>query len=807
MSRTSPDMGMTLPQPLHMYELLAPLPGQGAEADVYRVRDLAGRDRVVKLYRWGFGAQREVWRKLHLLQHSALMPILKKGTIQGGRDEGRDYEVMPYLSGGTVGGLLRGGPLRSAFVVGLVNQLAGGINALHAAGIVHRDLKPANLLLEADRRHVVIADFGISRDQSLVQGTTSRTPAYAPPEVYDRTVTHAWDWWSLGMIVRQLVTGAPPFAGMSEGEIHRALLERDIDLRQMPDGPLRALCRGLLIRDPAKRWGAQQVLTWLDGESRERGPAPQADPAAASTRVDPKPPAASGPGKQSAGKAAPVKATPVKAAPVKEAPPKAGPAQVPASKAFSFAGEVHRTAAELARTLRECGTDPAKKLFGAPEPNENQRRRLKELRSWTEQLPRTADRTDMNAVYSRLLGNAPPEMKALHLLRWLEPSGHAAYRGRALTPAHLAQTCAASVRGGSPEADKLVADLIGQQMVQVLEGFAPLRRLKGVQAAHAELVKQWRVSVGRRATVPDELRDPTAPAVRAGLLLALMPWPEASKKLEELKAELSLPAGADVEWFNGLIKDLGGKGSAGEQAVRAVCTKYAVREVRQREAKKQAAAKQKQEQTAVKQKPKQKPAVPAQKPAAPKQKPAKHKQSGTTVRAPAAAKPPLPRTQRREALRRAGEWTMVWTALWAALAWLGWGWFNAHISVLLTVQILALMLVPLGVRLRTAGGLGSAYRPPLHQPLRWLHEPRKSPWRPGNRLQFAVGFVACSGALIRGAAYYEAKGTQDPFVVADVILWVAALIWLFSRDRKHLRTWDSRHPMWRPQPRRRGHKH
>ncbi|WP_055493161.1 protein kinase [Streptomyces sp. TP-A0356] len=824
---------MTLPQPLHRYELLGPLPGQGAEADVYRVRDSAGRERVVKLYRWGFGAQREVWRKLHLLNHSALMPILDKGTTP----EGRDYEVMPYLSGGTVAGLLRGGPLRSTDVIGLVNQLAGGINGLHAAGIVHRDLKPENLLLEADRRHVVIADFGISRDHSRVNGTASMTPGYAPPEGYRGVVTPAWDWWSLGMIVRQLVTGAPPFAGMTFEEVQRSLLERDIDLGQMPEGPLRALCRGLLTRDPAKRWGARQVLTWLDGQGRGWGAAPGAHPGAAATRVDAKQPAApadvrkptagkestakAAPAKESSAKAAPAKESSAKAAPAKESTAKAAPAKestakagsggaakapanesaakagpggaakAPANKAFAFAGKVHRTGGELAQTLRECGTDPLRKLFGAAEPAETQRRRLRELRAWMEQLPPAPGRLDIVTLFARLVGNGPPDLKALYLLRWLDPSGGAVHRGRDMSLPVLVQACAATVKGGDPEAEALVADLVDQKVLAVLAGFTALRRLNGVQEAHAELVREWRASMDRRPTVPAELRDPKAPAVRAGLLLAVLPGPEAAKRCEELAAAHTLPAGADVEWFNGLIKDLGGKGSPGERVVRAVCTRSAVREVRQREARKRA-----KEQTALKQKPAQPPG-----------------KTGTTVRMPSVGKPsampsvgkrPVPKSspQRREALGRAAEWTLLWGVLWSALAWLGWGWLDMHISALLTLQILGLMIVPLCLRLRTAARLETAYRPPLSRPLRWLHEPRKTPWRPWKRLRFAVAFVALSGALIRGAAFYgAAKGTQDPFVLADAVLWTAALVRLFGRDRKHLRPWDFRQSTWRPQPR------
>src|SRR5690606_31438334 len=149
-------------------------------------------------------------------------------------------------------------------------QLAAGLTALHRAGIVHRDLKPENVLvLDADPLRLAIADFGLSKvlEQSVMFASSSRTLAYAAPESLSGQVSPARDWWSLGMIVRELATGRPPFEGLSETVVVDHLATRPVSADDVPDPRLRLLCRGLLARDPRRRWAGEQVAEWLDGGS------------------------------------------------------------------------------------------------------------------------------------------------------------------------------------------------------------------------------------------------------------------------------------------------------------------------------------------------------------------------------------------------------------------------------------------------------------------------------------------------------------------------------------------------------------
>lgn len=136
-------------------------------------------------------------------------------------------------------------------------QLVDGVNALHRAGKLHQDLKPSNVLVTPDGR-VVILDFGLVADLSLGSGATSvaGTLPYIAPERFLSTVpSTASDWYSVGVMLFQALTGHLP-----------GLTETPPELETAP-ADLARLCRELLNMDPAARPSASEIVHRLRAQS------------------------------------------------------------------------------------------------------------------------------------------------------------------------------------------------------------------------------------------------------------------------------------------------------------------------------------------------------------------------------------------------------------------------------------------------------------------------------------------------------------------------------------------------------------
>ncbi|AUX23721.1 protein kinase [Sorangium cellulosum] len=159
-------------------------------------------------------------------------------TDVGTLESGTPYMVMEYLSGSDLSEVVRaGGPMPPEAAVEYVLQACEAIAEAHAAGIVHRDLKPANLFLtrRADGSPCVkVLDFGISKvatggadpritDTTAVMGS----PLYMSPEQLRsaRDVDARTDIWSLGVILFELLTGAPPFDGATMPQLCVAIMQ------------------------------------------------------------------------------------------------------------------------------------------------------------------------------------------------------------------------------------------------------------------------------------------------------------------------------------------------------------------------------------------------------------------------------------------------------------------------------------------------------------------------------------------------------------------------------------------------------
>jgi hypothetical protein len=165
-------------------------------------------------------------------------------------------------------------------------QLADGVLALHGAGKLHRDIKPSNVLVTREGR-VVLLDFGLVAEIAPSQTHTVEavgTPAYMSPEqVAGLPLTQASDWYNVGSMLYQALTGRLPFGGTVIEIIQRKRDTEPVPPRELaPDVPadLDDLCRSLLRRDPAQRPSGTDVRRALQGIGLPR-PAAAREPLAA----------------------------------------------------------------------------------------------------------------------------------------------------------------------------------------------------------------------------------------------------------------------------------------------------------------------------------------------------------------------------------------------------------------------------------------------------------------------------------------------------------------------------------------------
>ncbi|MSP91414.1 MAG: tetratricopeptide repeat protein [Myxococcales bacterium] len=172
-----------------------------------------------------------------------------------------------------------GRPVPEARLRPALRQLCEGVAAIHAAGKLHRDIKPSNAIVTHAGR-VVLLDFGLVSDQanqparrrydSGMQHAVTGTPAYmAPEQVSGRSATAASDWYAVGVMLYEALTGDLPFRGTWLDILQQKQTKAAVPPHLAnPDAPadLCALCQGLLAMVPTQRPQPAAILQAVGAE-------------------------------------------------------------------------------------------------------------------------------------------------------------------------------------------------------------------------------------------------------------------------------------------------------------------------------------------------------------------------------------------------------------------------------------------------------------------------------------------------------------------------------------------------------------
>jgi Tol biopolymer transport system component len=258
------------------YEVLSEL-GAGSMGEVYRARDTRlGRDVAIKVLPALFLSDPE--RRARFDREARLLASLNHphiAAIYGVERAGAALAlVLELVEGPTLTDRIAHGPLQLEQALPLAQQIAEALEAAHEKGIVHRDLKPANIKI-TPAGVVKVLDFGIAKvsaadgsrpDLSQLPSITATMPregvilgtaAYMSPEqARGHPVDRRTDIWAFGCVLYEMLTGRRAFPGETLSDTIAAVLEREPDLRALPERTpvtVRRLLHHCLEKDPRRR--------------------------------------------------------------------------------------------------------------------------------------------------------------------------------------------------------------------------------------------------------------------------------------------------------------------------------------------------------------------------------------------------------------------------------------------------------------------------------------------------------------------------------------------------------------------------
>jgi serine/threonine protein kinase len=180
------------------------------------------------------------------------------------------YIAMEYFPAGDLRAQLANDPIPGCRALRYLRQMAQGLGAIHALDIIHRDMKPANILFRDDDT-LAITDFGVAKSlmvkEVLTQDNTFIGTLYyiSPEQIRNQQTTTSSDFYSLGVILFEMLMGNKPFYGRSPSELFHAHLNAPIPRLPPKLAAFQPLLDGLLAKDPDDRFqSTEDLLMGLD---------------------------------------------------------------------------------------------------------------------------------------------------------------------------------------------------------------------------------------------------------------------------------------------------------------------------------------------------------------------------------------------------------------------------------------------------------------------------------------------------------------------------------------------------------------
>ncbi|XP_041351398.1 ribosomal protein S6 kinase 2 alpha-like [Gigantopelta aegis] len=246
------------------FELLKVL-GQGSFGKVFLVRKINGKDKgtlyAMKVLKKATLKVRD--RQRTKMERDILADVNHPFIVKlhyAFQTEGKLYLILEFLRGGDLfTRLSKEVMFTEEDVKFYLAELALALDHLHSLGIIYRDLKPENILLDTEG-HIKLTDFGLSKESIFEEKKTYSfcgTVEYMAPEVVNRKGHGtAADWWSYGVLMFEMLTGALPFQGSNRKETMTQILKAKLGMPQFLSPEAQSLLRALFKRNPVNRFGS-----------------------------------------------------------------------------------------------------------------------------------------------------------------------------------------------------------------------------------------------------------------------------------------------------------------------------------------------------------------------------------------------------------------------------------------------------------------------------------------------------------------------------------------------------------------------